>query len=134
MEYTFYRGNKKARLHTISFNLVPTFSRSFMTNYLQDRLTSSPYQLQSTILASVQYDLVLCNINAIPKTFYIFRSNTNRTTLNVDHQVNMSITIDNINRFCENVTNVNIADLDSNFITSDVTVDRILSIVFTFEQ
>ena len=105
-----------------------------MTNYLQDRLTSSPYQLQSTILASVQYDLVLCNINAIPKTFYIFRSNTNRTTLNVDHQVNMSITIDNINRFCENVTNVNIADLDSNFITSDVTVDRILSIVFTFEQ
>jgi hypothetical protein len=134
LQYSFYRGKKKAQLHTVHFNMTSTFNTSFMVAYLQDKLTSSPYQLQSTVLASVQYDLLLCNVNAVPKTFYIWRSNSNRTTLNVDHQINMSINYTNINRFCENVTKVNIADLNANFITSDVTVDRILSIVFTFEQ
>ena len=131
--YFFYHGSKQVSLLTVHFNMTSNFCDSFMTTYLQDKLTTTPYQLQSRILASVHYDLLLCNGNATPKTFYIWRSNTNRTTLNVDHQVNMTITYANINRFCENVTNVNLSDLQVNFVSSDVTVDCILVIVFTFE-
>ena len=134
VDYTFYRGSKQVSLLTVRFNMTSDFSASFMTSYLQAKLTTAPYQLQSHILASVHYDLLLCNGNATPKTFYIWRSNTNRTTLNVDHQVNMTKTYANINRFCENVTNVNLSDLQVNFVSSDVTVDCILVIVFTFEH
>ena len=132
--YAFYRGMKQANLLTIRFNMIPSFQSSFMVAYLQDKLTSAPYQLQSRILISVHYDLLLCNVNATPKTYYIWRSNTNRTTLNVDHQLNMTISYANIERFCENVTTVSLSDLDSNFISSDVTVDRVLAIVFAIEH
>jgi hypothetical protein len=133
VNYLFYRGTKKTRLLTVRFNLTPTFSHSFMLAYLQNRLTSAPYRLQSHLIASVHYDLLLCNNDASPKTYYIWRSNTNRTTLNVDHEVNMTITHANITRFCENVTNINMSDLHANFVTSNVTVDRVLAVVFTFE-
>ena len=56
-----------------------------------------------------------------------------RTTLNVDHQVNMTITYANITRFCENVVNINMSDLHANFVTSNVIVNHILAVVFTFE-
>jgi hypothetical protein len=132
VDYTFYHGKSKTQLHTVHFNITSQFNASFMVAYIQDTLTSSPYQLQSTILASVQYDLILSNVKANPKTFYIWRSNSNRTTLNVDQQENLTINYANINRFCENATHVNLADLNANFINSDVIVDRVLSIVFTF--
>jgi len=88
--------------------------------------------LNLQILASVHYDLLVCNAKADPKTYYIWRSNTNRTTLNVDHQLNMTITYANINRFCENVTTISLSDLEVNFSASDVTVDRLIAVVFTF--
>lgn len=134
VEYSLYRGHKQTRLITIRFNMIPTFSSSFMVAYLQDKLTSSPFQLQSQIVISVNYDLLLCNRNSTPVTYYVWRSNTNRTTLNVDHEVNMTLSYANIARFCENVTNVNISDLQANFISSDVNVDRVLAVVFTVEK
>jgi len=134
IDYIFYRGKKKARLLTIRFNMIPTFSETCMTAYLQDKLTSPPFQLQSQVLASVHYDLLLCNKNVTPFTYYIWLSNTNRTSLNMDHQVNMTVTYSNISRFTENVTSVNLSDLQANFISSDVTVDRVLAVVFTFEH
>jgi len=52
-------------------------------------------------------------------------TNTNRTTLNVHHQVNMTITYANIPRFCENMTNISIADLHTNFVSSDVETGKV---------
>lgn len=133
-DFIFYRGKRQAHLLTIRFNIIPTFSETFMTAYLQDKLTSPPFQLQKQMLASVHYDVLLCNKNVVPFTYYIWVSNTNRASLTMDRQVNMTITYANIARFTENVTNVNVADLQVNFISSDVTVDRVLAIVFTFEH
>jgi hypothetical protein len=135
LTYTFYRGRKSVNLLTIRFNMTPSFNESWMTSYLQDRLTSSPFQLQSQLLASVHYDLLLCDQNVSPPSYYIWVSNTNRTTLDVDTQTQMTITYDNISRLTEHVTNVNLSDLQqTNFINSDITVDRVLAIVFTFEH
>lgn len=133
VDYILYRGRKQTSLLTVRFNMIPSFNSSFMVAYLQDKLTSPPFQLQSQVLASISYDLLLCNTNATPRTYYVWRSNTNRTTLNVDHQVNMTINYANIARFCENVTNINITDLQADFVSSNVTVDRVLAVVFTVE-
>ena len=43
----------------------------------------------------------------------------------MDHQVNMTITYANIPRFCENVTNISIADLHNNFVSSDVETGKV---------
>ena len=132
--FIFYRGKRRAHLYTVRFNMIPSFSETFMSAFLQDKLTSPPFQLQSRLRASVHYDLLLCNRTAVPVTYYIWVSNTNCTSLTTDHQVDMMITYANIARFTEQVTNVNLADLDTNFISSDVTVDRVLAVVFTFEH
>lgn len=132
--YHFYRGRKNVNLLTVRFNMTPTFNASWMRSYLQDRLTTRPFQLQSQLVVSVHYDLLLCDTKASPPTYYIWVSNTNRTTLDVDQQTQMTITYDNISRLTENVTNVNVSDLQVNFINSDITVDRVLAIVFTFEH
>jgi len=57
---------------------------------------------------------------------------SDQTTLNVDHQVSMTITYANITRFCENVVDIYMSDLHTNFVTSNVIVNRILAVVFTF--
>ena len=134
VDYEFYRGRKKVNLLTIRFNMIPSFTESMMLAHLQHRLITSPYELQSQIVASVQYDLLLCNTETSPPTFYIWRSNTNRTTLNVDYETTLTLSYDHIKRLCDNVTHVNLSDLQANFVNSHVTVDRVLTIVFTFEQ
>jgi len=134
LQYVFYRGQKSVNLLTVRFNFTPSFSQSWMTTYLQDRLTSPPFQLQSQLLASVHYDLLLCNKNVSPPSYYVWVSNTNRTTLDVDKQTQMTITYDNISRLTENTTAINLSDLQVNFINSDITVDRVLAVVFTFEH
>lgn len=134
VHYKFYRGRKKVNLLTLRFNMTPTFSSTFMTGFMQDKLTSPPYKMHSTIAASVEYDLLLCNSRATPPTYYIWRANTNQSNLKVDHQVTMSINPVNIGRFCEDVTTIDLADLQTNFENSDVIIDRVLGIVFSIEQ
>jgi hypothetical protein len=36
---------------------------------------------------SVEYDLLFCNVYAIPKTFYILLANDNRTTLDKSNDI-----------------------------------------------
>jgi len=134
INYIFYRGRRTVKLLTVRFNMIPSFTEHFMTRFLQDRLTAPPFQLQSQLSVSIHYDLLLCNHNVSPPTYYIWVSNTNRTTLDVDKQIQLTITYDNISRLTENVTRVNISDLEVNFISSDITVERVLAIVFTFEH
>ncbi len=136
-DYILYRGSRKVTPLTIRFNLVPTFERSFMQAYLQEKLNSY-YRLGSLISMSVQYDFVLCNHNAIPKTFYIWRANTNQTTLDKDGDddidVKISLTNNNVSQICNNAMSFDFDQLNLNFVTSDVTVDRVVAIVFTFCQ
>jgi hypothetical protein len=137
VDYTFYRGGKKkTSVLTVRFNLTPAFARSYMLSYLQDRLTSHPYTLQSRVVASVHYDLLLRNLadEDRTKTYYIWRAHTNHATLNVDQETTLTINHANITRFCQTATDVNPADLNANFITSAVVVDRVLAIVFSFHS
>jgi len=71
---------EKLPLLTIHFNLVPNFGSSIMEAYLAEKLTSY-YRLGSELSISVQYDFLFCNYYATPKMFYIWRTNTNQTTL-----------------------------------------------------
>jgi hypothetical protein len=131
--YQLYQGHRKVTPRTIRFNLVPNFEPSIIQAYLQEKLTSY-YRFGSELSISVQYDFLLCNYNATPKTFYIWRANTNQTTLEKDDDIDVKITLNyyNIKQICTNATSIDFDQLNINFVTSDVTMDRVLAIVFTF--
>jgi len=63
-----------------------------MMVYMLQKLTSY-YQLGSQILTTVQYDLLLCNGNAIPNFFTFWQANTYWTTTNKDDDIDVKMTL-----------------------------------------
>jgi len=131
--YQLYQGHRKVTPRTIRFNLVPNFEPSSYSGLFAGKINII-LPVGSELSISVQYDFLLCNYNATPKTFYIWRANTNQTTLEKDDDIDVKITLNyyNIKQICTNATSIDFDQLNINFVTSDVTIDRVLAIVFTF--
>ena len=132
IEYERYRGRLQCTVITLRFNLCsPRYSNQFMLNYVQNTLTDR-FPMHTRMLASVNYDVLLLDPNSNPASYYIFRSNTNRLHFNENDEITLSLTHANLHRFCHQADQVHIPDLNVHFAHSNVVIDRVLSIVFSF--
>jgi len=140
-DYEFYRGRRKVSIFTVRYNLVPTFDLKFMQTDLVDKLLSH-YPRGITLAVAVNYDLLLCSNprddDNSPPTYYIWRANSNQRSL--DREDNnfdktMYFRDENVDTLCANAVGIDVADqLNIEFVSSNVSIDRVLSIVLTFSS
>ena len=118
-------------MFTLRFNYLPTFSEDLLFQIVSTKLMSM-YPIQTRLLGSFQYDLLLCNNDANPKTYYIWRSNSNQRNFDEAHEILFSLNYVNTHRFVQAVVQNNFNDLNTNFLNSKVTIERPLSVVLSF--
>ena len=130
-KYVFYRGKLNVTVYTLRFNFLPSFDEDFMLRTVTTKLMSS-YPMQTRLLGSFQYDLLLRNSEADPNTFYIWRANSNQKKFDEAHEISFLLNYANTHRFVQAVVQNNFNDLNTNFLNSKVTIERPLSVVLSF--
>ncbi len=127
--YRSYRGRAYVNVFTLRFNITPSFNESFVVRHLLERLPTH-YALQSNVLGSVQYDLLL--VNPDRTSFYIWRANSNRVHFNEQEEIKLTLSYANLMRFCQYSLRFHTPDLNTYFKSSNVSIDRVLALVYTF--
>jgi hypothetical protein len=129
--YDFYRGHVNATVHTLRYNLTREYNEENMIQHVLAYLMSQ-FPLNSTLLVSVNYDLLLGDVNS--QSFYIWRANSNARSFNENEEFSMVLTYDNVYRFVTGTSQIHIPDLNINFRDSKVVIKKALAIVFSFVQ
>ena len=139
--YRFYRGRTNASVVTVRFNIAVhgTLDEPFIRSTLFDHV-SEHFGLHTTLRASVLYDVLLENIvvdddepHERVRSFYIWRANTNRRTFDdTADEILMSLNLPNMTRFVTDAVQVHVPDLNIQFTSSKVSINRLLALVFTF--
>jgi hypothetical protein len=136
VNYTFYRGRYNANVLTVRFNVQnDMFNETFIQGILLTQ-TEDHYGLDTNLRVSVFYDLVLEN-NPVneneERSFYIWRANSNRRAFNDESdEIFMSLNVPNLTQWVRQAVQVHLPDLNVHFANSNVFINRLLAIVFTF--
>ena len=133
VNYRFYRGRTNATVHTLRFNWTNDFNRDVMLQQLITYLMTH-FPLNCTLLGSINYDILLVHPSSEPKSYYVWRANSNAHSFNEENETRFILTYENVYRFATNAANVHIPDLNINFETSNVRIEKIVAIVFSFVQ
>lgn len=131
VKYAAYRGRLNAIVYTMRFNLTPAFNEAHMTNTVLTHVMSR-FPNGARLLGSIHYDLLLVDPRSDPKSYYIWRANSNQTVFDTNSEILLSLSYDNMFRFIQNSAHADIPSLNINFRSSSVVVERVLAIVFSF--
>ena len=96
------------------------------------RSLQTHFSLNTRLLASIDFDFLLTDPNAIPPTFYIWRANSNLVHFNIDNEIMMRFTYDNLFRFVNNAANVDFSTLNIHFTHSNVVIKKVITLVLSF--
>ena len=127
--YAMYRGRVHATVLTLRFNITRNFNEEFMIESVI-QTTINQFSSQRTVLGLIEYDLLLKDRNS--DSFYIWRANSNVARNIPNSEQSIQLNYDELYIFIRNAARVNPSDLNIYFNSSNVVVDRVLAIVFTF--
>jgi len=131
-QYTFYRGRRSATVITMRFNVLSDqFTSSFVTRQVMAHLDRY-FSLSTLLTCCTDYDLVLVNNSEPVPSYYIWTANSNRTFFSETHESVMSFTHQNVHRYCREAMQVHLPGLEINFVNSNCSIDRLLSITLSF--
>jgi hypothetical protein len=136
LNYTFYRGRYNANVLTVRFNVENAlFNESFLQSILHAQI-EDVYAMNTNLRVSVFYDLVLEN-NRLneheERSYYIWRANSNRRSFDDESDEKfMLFNAPNLIQWVRQALQVHLPDLNVNFEHSNVTINRLLAVVFTF--
>ena len=125
--YKFYQGRLSTKVYTVRFNLGD-MSPDLMITYLNNHLPRY-FKPESKLLCCVYWDLVL---RSPDETYYIYRANSNRINHDESSETTFKLTYINISRLVHHYTGINVNDLNVKFDSSNVTIDRMLTVVLSF--
>ena len=131
MNYAFYRGRMNATVYTLRFNLTPTYSENYLIKFVLDHLLKH-FPLNNRVLGSIHYDLLLCNSNIDPKSYYLWRANSNQAHFDTEEETMFTLTYDTVYRFIRKALQVHVPSLNIYFSSSNVVIERALAVVFSF--
>jgi hypothetical protein len=129
-QYTLYRGQYKTKVLTLRFNKISSYSDDFLTNYVLSEVPTY-FKMGENLLCSFQYDFLLVDPKSDPKSYYIWRANSNRVHFESDNETRFELSEANLKLFCNNATNINYDSLNLPF-NSAIIIDTVLGIVLTF--
>lgn len=131
--YAFYRGHVNATVHTLRFNWTNQFNETFMIQHII-RYLMARFPLNTTLLGSINYDVLLVNPDSEPTSYYVWRANSNARHFDENNENLIMLTYNNLYRFIAQATSVHTTTLDLMFSSSNVRIQKILSIVFSFVE
>jgi len=130
VDYVLYRGHLNAKVHTLRFNLIDGFDENRLIQHVLAYLMRH-YKLQTKLLGSINYDLLLSEPNT--GSSYIWRANSNSSFAGTGgSELYFELTYNNVYRFVRDAARIHVSDLDIYFRSSNVVVERILAIVISF--
>jgi hypothetical protein len=111
------------------------FNESFIQSILHAQI-EDVYTINTNLRVSIFYDLVLEN-NRLneheERSYYIWRANSNRRSFDDESDEKfMLFNAPNLIQWVRQALQVHLADLNVNFEPSNVTINRLLAVVFTF--
>jgi hypothetical protein len=131
LSYALYRGRYNAEVYTVRFNNIPSLDEDFIFTHLYTELQNC-FPTKSHFQASIKYDLLLKNPRHDPITYYIWRANSNHYNFNENDEILLPHSQESLFQFVNNCTTIDIDRLDIEFQNSNVVVEKILSLVFSF--
>jgi hypothetical protein len=132
VEYRLFKGHLNVTVHTLRFNLIDGFTENMMINRLYTYLLSV-YNLNTHVLATIDYDLLLENPNSDLSSFYVWRANSNAVHNN-QNDIFFTFTYNNLYTIAKQALNYNLPNLNMYFRSSNVIVVRPIAIVFSFSN
>lgn len=132
-DYTLYRGKLNVRVITVRFNLNekdPINSKLILSQLVA--VLSSEFSMGTHLLGSINYDLLLVDPKSNPKSYYIWRANSNASNFQQENETHVVFSYDNLYRFVNKAAQIHVPDIEINFANSNIDIDRILTIVFSF--
>jgi hypothetical protein len=127
--YHNYRGRTNANVLTLRFNMNVNFNEDNMIESVI-QTTINHFSSQQTVLGLIEYDLLLMQPD--PESFYIWRANSNISRNIPNAEQTLRLNYDNLFLFARNAARVIPTDLEAHFRTSNVIINRVIAIVFTF--
>ena len=128
--YAYYRGRFRATVYTVRFNVLADFNSSQIADFLSVKLPEA-YPNQK-LLGSINWDFLLVDPESDPKSYYIWKANSNQRHFDESTEYSFRPSYAGIRQFCTLITEKNIPDLNINFRSSKVQIDRLLAYVLTF--
>jgi hypothetical protein len=132
-KYSLYRGRRNATVHTLRFNCIEGFNELFVRENVLDYL-GEHFSLETQLLGSISYDFLLVNSAENPKSYYIWRSNSNAVYFSAHVEAYFTFEHINVVNFVSSIFNIDPASLNINFENSNCTIERTLAVVLTFTK
>jgi hypothetical protein len=130
-KYTLYQGKINTTVHTLRFNCIDGFNelyvRETVLNYLMDK-----FSLNSLLLGSISYDFLLVDPKQNPKSYYIWRSNSNAVYFSAHEELYFTLSHINVVNFISSIFHTDPATLNIYFENSSISIERTLAVVLTF--
>jgi hypothetical protein len=132
--FALYRGHFNAQVLTLKYCILSTeFTESLMiTSVIKEVMDHFPPR-QKSIRGLIEYDVVLQSnpMEQVHESFYLWKANSNRNSV-PNNETTIPFTHDSIFLFVRNAANINPSELDVFYTNSNVSVQCITNIVFTF--
>ena len=128
--YALYRGRMNATVLTCRYNIEsPQFTQDRMIESVIQR-TMQQFANEQRIVGLIEYDIVLRKPNR--DSFYIWRANSNVARHLPNAEQNLAVDFDELFLYIRNALLIHPVDLNVYFSTSNVNIEKIIAIVFTF--
>ena len=129
--YSLYRDRYNVSVYTIRYNLLPDFSKDDMIHEIINKVKKQ-FPKDQQVIGMIDYDLLLIADDTDPKSYYIWRANSNHR-LNLDtNETIVTLNHHSLFNFIRDSALVNVPTLNANYRHSKVSIERVLAIVFTF--
>ena len=132
IDYVYYRGRYEVEVTTLRYNLRPNFSYAVMRNHLYARLCSLFPNNRRKIMGAIAYDLLLVDDDTPPASYYIWKANSNQRNFDESKEYSFYVNQNEFHRFFSLIENQQMGDLNMEFRSSKVRIDRALTIVLSF--
>lgn len=133
-QYALYRGHFNARVLTLRYStLAPEFNETRMINsVLSEVLAFFPPSVK-TVRGLIEYDVILQAqpLDPVNPSYYFYRANSN-VNPGPNPETLVALNHDALFLFIHQAAQILPTDLDLYFSNSNVSVERITSIVFSF--
>jgi hypothetical protein len=131
VHYSLYQGKTNATVHTLRFNCNNDCDQPSVRASVYKYLTEH-FKENTVLLASISYDFLLVDPKQNPKSYYIWRSNSNAVHFTAHKELYFPLSYLNVAKFVKSTFDMNASSYDINFKNSNVVIDQVLAIVLTF--
>jgi hypothetical protein len=133
LNYTLYNNRSQVKVYTLRFNLrSQNFSHENMLEEMINKVFSH-FPKAESIIGSIQYDMLLVSTKEDVPSYYLWRANSNHRTLPTEETL-LKKDHNQLYLFGQKAMEANLAELNIQFQSSDVVIQELLTIVFTFSS